>query len=305
MLKNFIKVLVSRTATLYVLAAFFLLIVADFPRAWNHVVTSALSRYMPAHDYLISFDQDRTTFDFKKNKEFELYYRKLTELMPEMPEAHAMLGFCYFYDGKIDRAAAAYQKAVQMEPRVFNFHYNLGIIALKRGDNSGALKYFEKSLNVPITDNLQFIVTSRMYKPLLPNTRIADVLAVEMGKHVQGVYRRAYFETLRLAEDQKDYSAMLKYAHQGMAQGFIETGVGNYYSGLAAFHLKEYEAATGYLQESIRAGFHYAQAFEIIGLSLRALNRPDSAPALVAASSLVRDRKIFQPAPHLIDLLVY
>lgn len=305
MFRNLVKVILSRTAVLYVLAAGFLLIVGDFPIAWNHVVTSALSRYMPAHEYLKDFDKDRTKFDFKKNKEFELYYRKLTEFMPELPEANAMLGFCYFYDGKIDRAMAAYQKAARLEPKVFNFYYNQAIIALERGDRARALEYFKQSLDVPITDNLQFIVTSRMYKPLLPDTRLADVLAKEMGEHVYAVYRWAYFETLALAEEQKDYSAMLRYARQGSAQGLLEAGVGNYYAGRAAYGLKEYEAAAGYLQEAIRSGFHYAQAFEMIGISLRALDRRESAAALAAAASLAHEGKIFKPAPHHRDLLIY
>jgi len=299
-----LKQLLSRTAVLYVLAAIFLLSVGNFPRAWNHVVTSALSRYMPSHDYLLEFNRDRSTFNFKKNKEFELYYGKLSALMPDMPDAYAMQGFCYYYDGKTDRALAAYQQAVRLNPKVFNFYYNQGIIALKTRDEAKALALFKKSLSVPLVDNLQFIVTSRVYKPLLPVTKSSAVLADAMGQYLIDAYGRAYLQALALAATQKDYATMLLYARQGVAQGVLDQGVGSYYAGLASFGLKKHEASVGYIQEAVRKGFSYAQAFEIMGHALQALKRPESAAALMAATSLARDGKIYRPSVNF-DLLVY
>ena len=305
MFKRILQIILSRVAVLYVLAAILVLTVGNLPRAWNHVATSVLSRYMPSHDYLIAFNKDRTTFNFKKNKEFELYYRKLSQLMPELPDAYAMLGFCYFYDGKSEKALAAYQDAARLNPMVFNYFYNQGIIALKSSDQAHALEYFKKSVDVPAGINLQFIVTSHVYKPLLPNTGNPELLAQVMGEYSHDVYRRAYLAILFLAEARKDYATLLRYSRQGVAQGFLEAGMGNYYAGLASYGLKEYAAATSYMQEAIKKGFSYAQVFEVMGFSLQALKRPESVPALVASASLMRDKKIFKATSPSLELLIY
>lgn len=298
-----LRTLGSRTIVLYLFAAVFIFLIADFHRAWDHVVTSTLSRYMPSYDYLIKFDKDRRTFDLRKMQEFERYYQKVVEFMPLLPEAHAMLGFCYFYNGESTKAEKAYESAIRLYPKVFNFHYNLGIIALKKDDQVKVLKHFKNSVEIPPLENISFIVATRMYQPFLPFARQPDTLALAMGERTQETYRSAYIQLLLAAENVEDYKSMLLYARQGVTRGFLDKATAYYFMGVASYQLKEYENAVGFLQESIANNFQYAQAFQIMALCLQFLNRPESKSAFVAASSLRHDGKIFKAKEP--DLLVY
>ncbi|MCB9771482.1 MAG: tetratricopeptide repeat protein [Candidatus Omnitrophica bacterium] len=297
------KKLSRLTIMLYVFACAFIFIVGDCYRAWDHVITSTLSRYMPSYDYLIKFDHDRRTFDLKKMQEFERYYRKVVEFMPLLPEAHAMLGFCYFYNGESVKAAKAYESAIRLYPKVFNFHYNLGIIALKKDDYVKVLTHFKNSIEIPPLENISFIVATRMYQPFLPFARQPDTLALAMGERTQETYRSAYVQLLRAAENVEDYKSMLLYARQGVARGFLDKATAYYFMGVASYQLREYENAVGFLQESITNNFQYAQAFQILALCLQALNRPESKSAFIAASSLRQDGKIFEVKEP--ELLIY
>lgn len=290
---------------LYVLAAVFVFLFSHHERAWSHAATSALSRYMPTPKYWADFNQERHNLGIKKIEEFGRYYHKVSEFMPLLADAHAMTGFCYFYDGKITEAQRAYQRAVDVYPKVFNFHYNLGLIALKRNDLPAALAYFKKSVAVDPIENIQFIIVSRIYQPFLPFAHQPEVLAKAIGDHTKEYYRQAYLRILEISQITHDYQTMLKYSRLALASGILEKPIMYFYAGSAAYELKEYPDAGAYLQEAVKQGFYYAQGFQMIGLCLQASNKPESRSAFAAASSLTKDGKIFVPEKLKGELLIY
>ncbi len=293
------------TLVLYLFACFFVFYFANYERAWNHAVTSTLSRYMPVPKYWRDFNFARGKLEIKKIKEFQRYYRKVSQFMPFLPEAHAMAGFCYFYDGEIAKAQRAYQVAVDVYPKVFNFHYNLGLIALKRNDFPAALEYFKKSVAVAPIENIQFILVSRIYQPFLPFAHQPQALATEMGEHTKEFYRQAYLRILEISQTIGDYQTMLKYSRLAMASGVLEKSIVYFYTGCAAYELKEYRDAGAYLQEAVKHGFYYAQGFRMIGLCLQALGKPESRSAFASALSLTKDGKVFVPEKLKGELLIY
>ncbi len=300
-----IKNVFSRTFFLYFAAGLVFLSCVNIERAWSHVVTTTLSRYMPSHDYLISFRYDRNKFDLKKTQEFERYYRKVTQFMPFLAEAHGLLGFCYFYNGQIIKAEKAYQAAAHAYAKVFNFHYNLAIISLRNKDHLKALEHFKKSVDVSPVENIQYIVNARMYKPFLPFAKQPKVLASAMGEYTHDVYWRAYLQIFAICEQLDDYSTMLFYARHAIASGFTRQGIGHYYAGRALYELKEYKSGAWYLHEAISQGFDYAQAYQMMGLCLKALGRAEGDAALIAAKHLNSDGKVFIRERLNTDILVY
>ncbi len=294
-----------RAFFLYVLAGSLIFFFADRDRAWNHVVTSALSRYMPLPDNWVEFKRDRYKTALPKMKEFERYYRKVAQLMPFSPEAQAMAGYCYFYDGEIATAEKSYQQAVRIYPKVFNFHYNLGLISLKHRDLPKALEHFKNSVAVVPFENIQYIVNSRIYMPFLPFARQPEAVAAAMGAYTQDVYRRAYIQILSIGEVMKDYKVMLDYSRRAIASGFMDKGMAYYYAGRAAYELKEYENGARYFQEAVKNGFRYGQTFYMLGLCLKELHRPENGSAFIAAASLTKDKKVFKAEEPPMELLIY
>lgn len=300
-----IKNLFSRTFVLYCALGIVFFSCVDIERAWSHVVTTTLSRYMPSHEYLIDFHHDRKKFDLKKTQEFQRYYRKVTQFMPFLAEAHGLLGFCYFYDGQISKSEKSYQAAAHAYNKVFNFHYNLAIISLRKKDHLQALEHFKKSVDVSPVENIQYIVNARMYKPFLPFAKQPKVLASAMGEYTQDVYWRAYLQIFVLCDELKDYSTMLFYARHAIASGFSKQGIGHFYAGRAAYELKEYKSGAWHLHEAMNQGFDYAQAYQMMGLCFRALGRKEGDSALIAAARLNSEGKVFVSEAFVTDVLVY
>jgi tetratricopeptide (TPR) repeat protein len=302
---NFIKNVFSRTFFLYCALGIVLFSCVDMERAWSHVVTTTLSRYMPPYDYLIAFHYDRKKFDLKKTQEFERYYRKVSQFMPFLAEAHGLLGFCYFYDGQISKSEKAYQAATRAYAKVFNFHYNLAIISLGKNDHRKALEHFKNSVDVSPIENIQYIVNARVYKPFLPFAKQPNLLAAAMGEYTHDVYWRGYLQIFAICEELKDYSTMLFYARQAIVSGFSKQGIGHYYAGRALYELKEYKSGAWYLHEAINQGFDYAQVYQMMGLCLKALGRAEGDSAFIVAARLNSKGKIFLTEGLKTELLVY
>jgi hypothetical protein len=126
-----------------------------------------------------------------------------------------------------------------------------------------------------------------------------------MGEHTKEFYRQAYLRILEISQTTHDYQTMLTYSRLAIANGVLEKPTAYFYAGCAAYELKEYQDAGAFLQEAVKQGFYYAQSFQMIGLCLEALDKPESRSALAAASSLIKDGKIFAPEELKDDLLVY
>ncbi len=295
----------GRAIFLYILVAAITLHFANLTRAWNHIVPTILSRYMPSYDYMFDFEKDRHHVDIAKLKEFERYYKKVTELMPKMADAEGMLGFCYFYGGEQQKAARAYERAIKIHPQCFSFHYNLGYIELKQRHYPQAFNHFKNSIQVEPIDNIKFIIGSRIYLPLLPARQQPNVLAQIMGEHVGQGYRQAYLDLLWTCEQMKDYKNMLFFSQKAIATDIDNQGPFYYYAGLAAYELKDYPKSIVYFQEALTRKFNYSQTFYTLGLALRAVNRPESIVAMRTAEKLSKEGKIFNGEQDDKELVLY
>ncbi len=290
---------------IYLLIVFLSLIFVNFEGVWNHMVPSVLSRYMPVKESWDDFARDGHAIENKKMREFERYYFKVAQFMPFLPEANAMLGYCYFYDHQIGKSKKAYEKAIAGYSRVFNFHYNLGIISLKQNNLHEALDHFKKSVAVSPVENIRYIVSARIYQPFLPFMREPQALGLALGQHASVYYREAYLRILEISQTIKDYKTMYSYARAAMAGGILDKSTGLFYAGSAGYHLKDYESATLYLQEAVKGGFYFSQAFDLLGFCLEAMQKPQSAQAFAAARNLRKEGKVFKAEEFKEDLIFY
>jgi tetratricopeptide (TPR) repeat protein len=72
-------------------------------------------------------------------------YEAIVKLQPKMAEACANLGNLYYEQGQIERAKAAYRKAIEQKPELVGPQFLLGVIAFGEHDYSEALDHLGKA----------------------------------------------------------------------------------------------------------------------------------------------------------------
>jgi len=302
---DFSKRYLNRVLFLYLLSAVLIWFGTDVKSAFNHAKYATLSRYIPSQENIALFHKDWRKLSKKSFQEFERYYEKIALFMPEVAEAKALMGFCYYYGGDKKKAQHAYTEAARQNPDFFNFHYNLGMLALEREEYKKALEHFKRSIEVDPLANVRAVSTSIVYITFLPGLSQPERLISVVGSHTHDEYRQGYLEILRTCELLKDYSSMQVYAKKALGNNFLSKQAFFYYAGLASYKLGEYQNAVLFLQEAIQNRFQYAQVFHTMGLALSAMGRPESGAAFAAAASLLKEDKVFRPEKENSDLLIF
>jgi Flp pilus assembly protein TadD len=86
-----------------------------------------------------------------------------TRSTPEDAESFAYLALAYQNLHELDKAAAAYREAIRLNPSLVICRYNLGILALKVGDASGAREQLEalETQDAKLAQALRELIRSR------------------------------------------------------------------------------------------------------------------------------------------------
>lgn len=101
-------------------------------------------------DYYVAVCLSRTTPDESKaerDAQVESHLKQAVSLDPNYADAYFQLGVLYADERKYREAAAQYERALQINPKVANFHYRLGQALARVGDETRAkeeLAVFEK-----------------------------------------------------------------------------------------------------------------------------------------------------------------
>lgn len=91
------------------------------------------------------------------------YYKTLIAVFPTSSLAHGLLGYCYYYLGKQEKAVDAFLMAAKKEPRFYWHQYNLAVIYYNRKDYGRAAEYFRKVA----AQESDYLLVSTVYSPLL------------------------------------------------------------------------------------------------------------------------------------------
>ncbi len=154
-----------------------------------------LNHIMPrSFDYLVKTFQAKEAFDERKLKSYLYYYQKVAEYMPERADAIGMTGFCLYQLGKKEKAIAAYQRALKVNPYFFWFYYNLGVMYLEQGQMSKAKDMFNQAKDQQPARTLFFIKNSRRIYLLLIMKRMKEGQQ-ELMQQLKEDYRKSYILT--------------------------------------------------------------------------------------------------------------
>lgn len=81
--------------------------------------------------------------------------RNTTEIADLKVQSHYNLGLAYYHDGKIERAIATYQTAIQLEPNFADAYGGLGVIYWRNGDLDAAIRHCQKAIKIA-PKNIEF-----------------------------------------------------------------------------------------------------------------------------------------------------
>lgn len=118
---------------------------------------------------------------------FIAYYRTLTEVLPKpvSADAHAMLGFCYFHQGKTDEALANYTRSLEQNPVFLSTYFNLALLHVRAGNYAQASELISRMMTLTPELTLRIIASSKIYTDILrdgsgmdPSTEIKKTYAV-------------------------------------------------------------------------------------------------------------------------------
>lgn len=96
----------------------------------------------------------------------EQYYRKARELNPRYAQADFRLGELYYSQDRPVEAVEALSRAVQLNPRLVEGHYWLGLAAMKTRDHDRARRAFQETIKLaPDSEQARL---ARNYLQILP-----------------------------------------------------------------------------------------------------------------------------------------
>jgi len=298
-----IKVLI----TLFLIIGFVFLIykaLTSYERASKGGQLTHLNNIRPQAqqmEYFRKTVKSHEKFDPAQLAKFIDYYKEVVVLYPTMADAYGMLGFCYAQVGDFDSAIAAYKQAIQLLPQFFWFHYNLGLIHFKKGDYKEAISVLNHALTADLENSLKFIASSqRIYLPLLPNNE------PDFGGYLRRQMQQGYKDCSALLVLSyiyiENFTSALNVARFALESKSAEAYFLNYHAGFAAYRLKEFPRAVSYLQESIKQSLNFADAYYVLGLSLKELGALEPAEMMIKKAALLHQK---EPQPIPVEHTIY
>ena len=118
--------------------------------------------------YLSMLPEGRVEVNQQVLKSYEKYFRVLNRYAYATPFTYGVQGFISYHQGDIKRAIKYYEKALGLYPLYLNYHYNLALLNLRRGDAVQAAALLAHALQTGSVDkDCLFIEKSRFEVTLI------------------------------------------------------------------------------------------------------------------------------------------
>jgi len=234
---------------------------------------TTLNYYIPSFDILADYihhPQNPDQVLLRGDGGFINYYEKIIEFFPHMPEAHAMLGFLYYFAEENEKSIAAYQRAIALNPQYFWSHYNLGIIHFKDARYQLASDSFQKAITTKPDMTLKSIFSSKIYQQILMNINDQDY---SLMQDLRTGYRDSYQMLVLSNYYMNNFSRMFHSSRMALNAHIENPDIFYYYQGLAAFQLKDYDQSVSLLMEAISRNPDHSNSHHYLGLSLKAIGK--------------------------------
>ena len=259
-------------------------------RKLNYMMPDEYAFLIDARDYSDPLSQARL-------EPYAVYFRLLTRIMPQLSEAHHLLGFCAYYQGHEKEALRAFDEAVKINPVSFWSWYDLGMINYLRRDWYLAAEYFQKALKTDPRHYGMVISRSKVFSDILRSLQDPRLASPE---YLRDAYQNAYQMTVMAYLHNEEYEAMQTVSLTAIKNGVNRQGRFSFYAGLASMQLKDYKVARIFLESVLQEGQKSPEVFTALSEVYRELGEDElSLKAAQAVSWAGRDAPSFLSEPEL------
>ncbi len=121
-----------------------------------------------AFDEIVSLSLGKSSLNRERLDAYLRYAQQLTQMDPKRADAWGLSGFCLFHQGEKEKSLQAYQKASELMPAFYGFHYNLAFINFKMQNYQQAAEEIQKTLLCDPRDSMLYILSaSKIYALML------------------------------------------------------------------------------------------------------------------------------------------
>ncbi|HLF18685.1 MAG TPA: tetratricopeptide repeat protein [Candidatus Omnitrophota bacterium] len=281
-MKSAVKFILTRGAVLYLALFGASLLIVDYKVIRERVIIRTLNHNMPGgftHLIRLGEREPNTAADKEMFEQYERYYEKVVQFLPQLADAHGFLGISYYYLGKEKKAIASLEKAAVLNPYFFWFPYNLGVIYYKKGDHEKAVKYFEMARKKNPEMAMLIITKSIEYQRALTGVvNLGEIILPRLKAGYSECHRLLILSYLAL----KDYGKAIALANEAVSIGLNSQEMFYYYAGVASYHLEDYQKSIYFLQQAIEIDPDYAEAYYFLSLNLKAAGKDEMAAQVLA-----------------------
>ncbi len=150
-------------------------------------------------------------------------------------------------------AMSSFQRAVTIDPNLWQAHYNLGLGYLEAEQPQNALPYFEQARNLNPDSIEVYVALASIYEQLGQFTQAADAAGNAISRLEEGDAQITSLQALigRTKYSMGDYKAALESFDEVLT---ANPGDGNtqLWAGLAAYYSENYSEAVSYLEKAVQ-----------------------------------------------------
>ncbi len=146
------------------------------------------------------------------------YFKELDKRDGLSLDTKAMTGFCYYHLGQKDKARAAYQEALDLNPKFFAFVYNIAVLDFQAGSYQQALEGFKRALAISPAENIIFLRKFKIFLYIVYKAELLNSLLSERLK--KGYALSAHFASI-CSEELKDEKQALFFRQQSLNIGDV------------------------------------------------------------------------------------
>jgi len=284
----------KRNVIFYIAAILLVVFTVDTSKVMYMVRLKVLDRLKPELCYLVDIGDGLSKPRKSVLERAVFFYNKLNEYIPSLkaetfyPDSYAMLGYCYYYLGDIDKAEYYYKKAISLNPVFVWFYHNLGVIYFHRGEYKRAADILQKAIETSPQINMKVISSSRIF---------TQIYASCAGRHLVLFDRQriAYRDSFLLFVLSKyrlgEYQQAIRYAIAAIKEGLDDEGFFYYYAGIASFNLGQYKDTMFFLEECIKKRPYFADSYYYYALCLKSLGKEDTAAQFIQEAIYLKENR--------------
>ncbi len=236
--------------------------------------------------YMLELEHSPEKPDIEKIQ-LALYYNK--KVHKRFPDSlvHGRIGTCYFYLNEQDQAIKAYQEAIALEPQLYSFYWDLGVVFFEIKDYERSVEYLGKAFRqIPIA-MMYFKQTDDLLNEKGLTRKIVFIKQLEKRAKVDAetalhLIAQSYFHLNK-------YREMQRVASEGI-KSFPNSALLKYDLGLAFYRQEDYPKAAVFLSQAIGLAPHFLEAYQFRAACWEKMNMYGKRHVDLKAATDLKDR---------------